>query len=39
MDTSNIEINDPGLKTAISLRKQILPYTFGRSATKEIQQG
>ena len=31
-DLSNIEVKDPGLKTAISLRKQILPYTYGRSA-------
>jgi len=30
-DLSNIEVKDPGLKTAISLRKQILPYTYGRS--------
>ncbi|GKS67195.1 30S ribosomal protein S7 [Nitrosarchaeum sp.] len=37
-DMSNIEINDPGLKTAISLRKQILPYTFGRSALKRFNK-
>ena len=36
-DLSDIEVVDPGLKTAISLRKQILPYTFGRSALKTIQ--
>ena len=37
-DTSGIEIRDPGLKTAISLRKQILPYTFGRSALKRYNK-
>ena len=37
-DTSNIEINDPGLKTAISLKKQILPYTYGRSALKRFNK-
>ena len=35
---SDIEIKDPGLKTAISLRKQILPYTFGRSALKRFNK-
>jgi small subunit ribosomal protein S7 len=37
-DISNIEVKDPGLKTAISLRKQILPYTFGRSALKRFNK-
>ena len=37
-DMSNIEVNDPGLKTAISLRKQILPYTYGRSALKRFNK-
>ncbi|MEK0339737.1 MAG: 30S ribosomal protein S7, partial [Nitrosopumilus sp.] len=37
-DLSDIEIVDPGLKTAISLRKQILPYTFGRSALKRFNK-
>lgn len=37
-DTSDIEIRDPGLKTSISLRKQILPYTFGRSALKKYNK-
>ena len=37
-DLSNIEVKDPGLKTAISLRKQILPYTFGRSALKRFNK-
>jgi len=27
-DLSNVEVVDPGLKTAISLRKQVLPYTY-----------
>ena len=37
-DLSDIEIVDPGLKTAISLRKQVLPYTFGRSALKRFNK-
>lgn len=37
-DISNIEIHDPGLKTAISLKKQILPYTYGRSALKRFNK-
>ena len=37
-DLSDIEIVDPGLKTAISLRKMILPYTYGRSALKRFNK-
>ncbi len=37
-DVSNIEVHDPGLKTAISLKKQIIPYTFGRSALKRFNK-
>ena len=37
-DLSGIEIRDPGLKTAISLRQQTLPYTFGRSALKRYNK-
>ena len=37
-DMTDIEIKDPGLKTAISLRKQILPYTYGRSALKRFNK-
>ena len=37
-DLSDIEVKDPGLKTAICLRKQILPYTFGRSALKRFNK-
>ena len=37
-DTSKIEVNDPGLKTAISLKQQILPYTYGRSALKRFNK-
>lgn len=37
-DLSGIEVRDPGLKTAISLRKQILPYTYGRSALKRFNK-
>lgn len=37
-DLSEISIEDPGLKTAISLRKQIFPNTFGRSALKRFNK-
>ena len=37
-DVSGIEILDPGLKTAISLKKQVLPYTYGRSALKRFNK-
>ena len=37
-DLSHIEIEDPGLQTAISLRKQIMPNTFGRSALKRFNK-
>ena len=37
-DLSNIKINDPGLQTAISLRKMIVPLTFGRSALKRFNK-
>jgi len=37
-DMSKIEVKDPGLKTAISLRKQILPYTCGRSALQRFNK-
>lgn len=37
-DTTGIEIKDPGLKTAISLKNQIYPYTFGRSALKRFNK-
>ncbi len=37
-DLSGIEIQDPGLKTAISLRKMIIPLTFGRSALKRFNK-
>lgn len=37
-DLSDIEIRDPGLKTAISLRKMIVPLTFGRSALKRFNK-
>jgi len=37
-DLSDIEIQDPGLKTAISLRKCIMPMTFGRSALKRFNK-
>ena len=37
-DTSNIEIQDVGLKSAISLKKVIMPLTFGRSALKRFNK-
>jgi small subunit ribosomal protein S7 len=37
-DTSNIEIQDLGLKNAISLKKVIIPMTFGRSALKRFNK-
>jgi small subunit ribosomal protein S7 len=37
-DLSDIEVKDPGLKTAISLRKMIMPMTYGRSALKRFNK-
>lgn len=37
-DISGIEVKDPGLKTAISLRRMIVPLTFGRSALKRFNK-
>ncbi len=37
-DLSEIEIHDPGLKTAISLKKTIMPLTYGRSALKRFNK-
>ena len=37
-DLSNIEIQDRGLKKAISLKKTIIPMTFGRSALKRFNK-
>ncbi|CAI9832759.1 MAG: 30S ribosomal protein S7 [Nitrosopumilus sp.] len=37
-DMTKIKVVDPGLKTAISLRRQILPYTYGRSALKRFNK-
>ena len=38
-DTSEIEIKDLGLKTAISLKQIIMPLDFGRSALKRYNKG
>jgi len=38
-DTTEIEIKDLGLKTAISLKKVIIPLDFGRSALKRYNKG
>lgn len=37
-DLSEIEIKDLGLKTAISLKKMIMPHTYGRSALKRFNK-
>lgn len=37
-DMTDIEVQDLGLKTAISLRKQIIPHTYGRSALKRFNK-
>jgi len=37
-DLSDIEIHDIGLKNAISLKKSIMPLTFGRSALKRFNK-
>ena len=37
-DLSDIEIKDQGLKYAISLKKLIIPFTFGRSALKRFNK-
>jgi len=37
-DLSDIEIHDIGLKNAISLKKCIMPLTFGRSALKRFNK-
>ncbi len=37
-DASNVEIKDPGLKTAISLKQTVTPMTFGRSALKRFNK-
>ena len=38
-DTTEIEIQDLGLKTAISLKQIIMPLDFGRSALKRYNKG
>lgn len=37
-DLSEIEVHDKGLKTAISLKKSVMPLTFGRSALKRFNK-
>ena len=37
-DLSGIEIKDPGLKTTISLKKSVIPLTFGRSSLKRFNK-
>lgn len=37
-DLSGIEIKDPGLKTVISLKRSIMPLTYGRSSLKRFNK-
>ena len=37
-DISDIEIKDIGLKNAISLKKSVIPMSFGRSALKRFNK-
>ncbi|MEM3144261.1 MAG: 30S ribosomal protein S7 [Candidatus Nitrosotenuis sp.] len=37
-DLSQIEIKDPGLKTVISLKRSIMPLTYGRSSLKRFNK-
>lgn len=37
-DLSRIEIKDPGLRNVISLKKEIMPMSFGRSALKRFNK-
>src|SRR6478609_4042122 len=37
-DISNIDIKDPGLKNVISLKQEIIPLSFGRSALKRFNK-
>ena len=37
-DLDGIEIKDPGLKSVISLKKTIMPLTFGRSSLKRFNK-
>jgi len=37
-DISNIQVNDPGLKNAVSLKQAILPMSYGRSALKRFNK-
>ncbi len=37
-DTTKVEIKDPGLRNVISLKKEIIPMSFGRSALKRFNK-
>ena len=37
-DLTKIEVKDPGLKNVISLKKEIIPMSFGRSALKRFNK-
>ncbi|CUR51082.1 30S ribosomal protein S7 [Candidatus Nitrosotalea okcheonensis] len=37
-DISNIDVKDPGLKNVISLKQEIMPLSFGRSALKRFNK-
>ena len=35
-ELTKIEVKDPGLRNVISLKKEIIPMSFGRSALKRV---
>src|SRR5574340_249710 len=37
-DLTKIEVKDPGLRNVISLKKEIIPMSFGRSALKRFNK-
>ena len=37
-DMSNIEINDPGLKSVINLKSAVIPVTFGRHEHQRLKK-
>jgi small subunit ribosomal protein S7 len=37
-DMSNIEINDPGLKSVINLKPAVIPVTFGRHEHQRLKK-
>jgi len=37
-DLTKIDIKDPGLKNVISLKREIIPFSYGRSALKRFNK-